>query len=84
MSTSFGAEDPGHVQRMFVPFMRPFMKAPAHGAVTSVHVASAPDLQELTGRYFANSRLKQSSKRSYDRADAARLWQVSTNLVGLT
>ena len=84
VSTSFGAEDPGHVQRMFVPFMRPFMKAPAQGAVTSVHVASAPDLQELTGRYFANSKLKQSSKRSYDQADAARLWQVSTNLVGLT
>ncbi|MBA3295174.1 MAG: SDR family NAD(P)-dependent oxidoreductase [Geodermatophilaceae bacterium] len=84
VSTSFGAEDPGHVQRMFVPFMRPFMKAPAQGAVTSVHVVSAPDLQELTGRYFANSKLKQSSKRSYDQADAARLWQVSTNLVGLT
>ena len=84
VSTSFGAEDPGHVQRMFLPFMRPFMKAPAQGAVTSVHVASAPDLQELTGRYFANSKLKQSSKRSYDQADAARLWQVSTNLVGLT
>jgi len=84
VSTSFGAEDPGHVQRMFLPFMRPFMKAPAQGAVTSVHVVSAPDLQELTGRYFANSKLKQSSKRSYDQADAARLWQVSTNLVGLT
>ena len=84
VSTSFGAEDPGHVQRMFLPFMRPFMKAPAQGAVTPVHVASAADLQELTGRYFANSKLKQSSKRSYDQADAARLWQVSTNLVGLT
>ena len=26
VSTSFGAEDPGRVQRLFVPLMRPFMK----------------------------------------------------------
>jgi len=60
------------------------MKDPAQGAVTSVHVASAPDLQGVTGRYFANSKSRESSKRSYDKADAARLWQLSANLVGLT
>jgi retinol dehydrogenase-14 len=41
--TSFGADDAGHAQRLFVPFMRPSMKAPAQGAATSIHVASAPD-----------------------------------------
>jgi retinol dehydrogenase-14 len=84
VSTSFGAEDPGGVQRLFVPFMRPFMKAPAQGAATSTHLASAPDLEQVTGRYFANSKPKRSSKRSYDEAAAARLWQVSADLVGLT
>jgi retinol dehydrogenase-14 len=83
VSTSFGAEDPGHAQRLFVPFMRPFMKAPAQGAATSIHVATAPDLQQVTGRYFADSKPKRSSKRSYDAAAAARLWQVSADLVGL-
>jgi retinol dehydrogenase-14 len=82
--TSFGAEDPGGVQRWLVPFVRPFMKAPAQGAATSVHLASAPDLERVTGRYFANRRPKRSSKRSYDQAAAARLWQVSADLVGLT
>jgi len=42
VSTSFGAEDPGRVQRLFVPFMRPFMKAPAQGAATPIHLASSP------------------------------------------
>ena len=84
VSTSFGAEDPGGVQRLFVPFMRPFMKAPAQGAATSIHLASAPDLEQMTGRYFANSKPKRSSGRSYDEAAAARLWQVSADLVGLT
>jgi retinol dehydrogenase 14 len=81
--TSFGAEDPGRVQRLFTPFMRPFMKTPAQGAATSVHVASAPDLERVTGRYFAGSKPRKSAKRSYDEATAARLWQVSTGLAGL-
>jgi retinol dehydrogenase 14 len=84
VSTSFGAEDPGRVQRLFVPLMRPFMKTPAKGAATSVQLASAPDLDQVTGRYFANSKPKRSSKHSYDQATATRLWQVSADLVGLT
>jgi retinol dehydrogenase 14 len=82
--TSFGAEDPGRVQRLFLPFVRPFMKAPAQGAATSIHLASAPDLEQVTGRYFANGKPRRSSERSYDEAAAARLWQVSATLVGLT
>jgi NAD(P)-dependent dehydrogenase (short-subunit alcohol dehydrogenase family) len=84
VSTRFGAEDPGGTQRLFVPFMRPFMKSPTQGAATSIHVASSPDLDTVTGRYFANSKPKKSSQRSYDETVAARLWQVSADLVGLT
>jgi retinol dehydrogenase 14 len=84
VNTSFGAEDPRGIQRLIIPFARPFMKTPAQGAATSIHLASAPDLELVTGRYFANSKPKRSSKRSYDEAAAARLWQVSADLVGLT
>lgn len=84
VSTSFGAEDPALVQRLLVPFLRPFMKSPAQGAATSIHLASAPDLDQVTGRYFADSAPARSSERSYDEAVAARLWQVSADLVGLT
>jgi hypothetical protein len=38
----------------------------------------------VTGRYFADSKPKKSAQRSYDEAAAARLWQVSADLVGLT
>ena len=82
--TAFGAEDPAGIQRLLVPFLRPFMKAPAQGAATSIHLASAPELEQVTGSYFANSKPKRSSRRSYDEAAAARLWQVSADLVGLT
>ncbi len=83
VSTTFGAEDPGHLQKLIVPIMRPLMKSPAQGAATSIHLASAPDLDRVTGRFFANSLPKKSSRRSYDQATAAQLWQMSADLVGL-
>ena len=84
VSTSFGAEDPATVQRVFIPFLRPFMKSPAQGATTSIHLASAPDLEQVTGRYFADSKPKRSAQRSYDEDVAAQLWRISADLVGLS
>ena len=71
VNTSFGAEDPALVQRLVVPFMRPFMKSPSQGAATSIRVASDPALDRVTGRYFANGKATRSSKRSHDEAAAA-------------
>ncbi len=83
VNTSFGADDPATVQKWLVPILRPFMKSPARGAATSIHLASAPGLDEVTGRYFANRATKRSSRLSYDTAVADRLWRVSARLVGL-
>jgi NAD(P)-dependent dehydrogenase (short-subunit alcohol dehydrogenase family) len=80
--TGFGAEDPGRIQRMITPFMR-LLKSPEEGAVTSIHLASAPELDGVTGQFFADRRPRRSSKRSYDESDASRLWAVSSELVGL-
>jgi retinol dehydrogenase 14 len=82
--TNFGAEDPAGVQRVLVPLMRRFMKASAQGAATSIYLASSPDLEEVSGLYFINSKPKRSSKSSYDEPIAARLWRVSADLVDLT
>jgi NAD(P)-dependent dehydrogenase (short-subunit alcohol dehydrogenase family) len=82
--TSFGAEDPARLQRWLVPMLRPIMRSPARGATTSIHMASAPDLEQVTGRYFANSKPTKSSQRSHDQLLSARLWQVSADLVGLS
>lgn len=38
----------------------------------------------VTGLYFAGRKPKRLSERSYDEAVAARLWQVSADLVGLS
>ncbi|WP_329001762.1 SDR family oxidoreductase [Kribbella sp. NBC_00709] len=81
--TSFGAEDPSGVQRVLVPLLRPFLKSPARGAATSIQLASAPGLAQVSGKYYANGKPKASSSRSYDEAAARRLWEVSDELVGI-
>jgi retinol dehydrogenase 14 len=82
--TSFGAEDPGRIQRLLVPLLRPVLKSPAQGAATSIHLASASELEQVSGRYFANRRPTNSSTRSHDQVVAAGLWEASADLVGLT
>jgi hypothetical protein len=72
------------IHRLLVPLVRPVMKSPAQGAATSVHQVSTPELEQVSGRYFANRRPTRSSTRSYDQAVAARLWEASADLVGLT
>ena len=62
---------------------KPFMKSPARGAETPILLASSPDVDGVSGRYFANGKPKESNTVSYDLEAAARLWQASADLVGL-
>ena len=82
--TSFGAEDQAAYFAVMTRMARLFMKTPAHGALTPVYLASSPEAEGITGRYYANRKPKTSSKASYDTVAAARLWQTSAALAGLT
>jgi NAD(P)-dependent dehydrogenase (short-subunit alcohol dehydrogenase family) len=55
---------------------------PEEGARTSIHLASSPDVEGVTGQYFVKSRPARSSGRSHDRAAAERLWRLSEELTG--
>ena len=59
---------------------RLFGRKPQEGAHTGVFLASAPEVEGITGKYFADCQAVESSALSYDRALAARLWQVSLEL----
>lgn len=82
--TNFGAEDQATFFKVMQPLARPFMRTPAAGAATSVYLASSLEVEGVTGRYFATRKPRTSNTDSYDTAVAARLWKVSTQLVGLT
>jgi NAD(P)-dependent dehydrogenase (short-subunit alcohol dehydrogenase family) len=82
--TEFGAGDQAGFIKVMLPLLRPFMKTPAAGAATPIYLASSAEVEGVTGRYFVNRRPKTSNKGSHDTATAARLWNVSADLVGLT
>jgi NAD(P)-dependent dehydrogenase (short-subunit alcohol dehydrogenase family) len=60
-----------------------FALSPEDGAKTSVHLASAPDVANDTGKYFGKSRVWASSEASHDETAWRRLWDVSAEMVGL-
>ena len=82
--TSFGAEDQAAYLAVMIGVARLVMKTPAQGAATPIYLASSPEVEGITGRYFVNCKPKTSSRASYDTTAAARLWQASTDLAGMT
>ncbi len=53
---------------------------PAEGAETSIYLASSDDVKGISGKYWDKSKMKKSSKRSYIKEDAQRLWLLSEKL----
>lgn len=56
--------------------------SPEEGARTIVYLASSPEVDGVTGRYFVKEKSIPSSKKSYDLAFCRQLWEVSEDLVG--
>ena len=81
--SNFGGDDSGPFMRLMTPLVRPFMRTPEQGADTSLYLASSPDVEGMTGGYYASGRARRSSRRSHDPELARRLWQVSEELTGL-
>ncbi len=62
--------------------MSPFGKSPEKGALPSVHAASAPELETVSGRYIdAKLRHIEASPVSYDKDLAVRLWDELERIV---
>jgi NAD(P)-dependent dehydrogenase (short-subunit alcohol dehydrogenase family) len=80
--TGFAADTQGLFGAIF-NLARPFMLSPEEGARTSIYLASAPEVEGVTGKYFVNCRAQTSLPSSYDRAAQARLWALSDELCGI-
>ena len=53
------------------------------GASAPLMLATAPELEGVSGEYYDRSRAVHSSALSYDQATAQRLWEVSAQLTGV-
>jgi len=82
--TNFGSEDQARFFAVISRVTLPLLKTPAQGAQTAIYLASSPDMDGITGQFFANRKLKTANKAAYDTDLTARLWQVSADQVGMT
>ena len=65
------------VMKLFKPFLLTVDK----GAQTTLYLATSPQVEGVSGKYFVKSQEKKSSSRSYDQTVGLRLWEVTEQLV---
>jgi len=58
--------------------------SPEKGARAIVHLATSPEVENGTGKYFKGTRERPSALASQDRQTARRLWQISAQMTGLS
>jgi NAD(P)-dependent dehydrogenase (short-subunit alcohol dehydrogenase family) len=80
VATGFGRNDPGWL-RLLVTVGRPFLTSPEKGARTSIHVAAAPEVEGVTGKYFKDRRVVAPAPYARDEGVQGRLWELSERLV---
>ncbi len=83
--TELGRDARGSM-KAFLTAARPTMRSPEQGAEASIHVATAPELDGVSGRLFSDKRDtkgKPASQGAADEAQAKRLWEACAKLTGL-
>jgi len=63
--------------------VRRFFKTPEKGAETSIYLASSPEVEGITAKYFFNKQEQKSSEDSYNEEYAKKLWDISLKMTGL-
>lgn len=82
-ATNLGSNTGALRHRIMFKMVRPLQISAKKGAETSVYVATSPELEGVTGKYFAKSEERPSSELSYDEEAQKRLWVVTEELLGL-
>ena len=78
VATGFGGDgDLNGYNALMFRIMKWFLPGPEAGAKTSIYLASAPELTQVTGRHFEKCTEKAPSTLAQDDALAERLWAAS-------
>jgi len=80
VATGFGSGK--GVMASLIKLGAPLMLSPEQGADTAIWLASSPEAEGQTGKYFSKRKERRTSKAAKDDAVAQRLWRESEKLVG--
>ncbi len=82
VGTNFGQNNRGPMALFFRTF-KPFMRSSEKGADTLVWLASSPEVDGVSGKYYFGRKEIEAQKVAYDPAARRRLWEISEELTGL-
>ena len=82
VNTRFGTNNSGPMTILFRLF-KPFMRTPDQGADTVIWLASSPEVEGVSGRYYSDRKPIEPKKIANDPAARRRLWEESERLTGL-
>jgi NAD(P)-dependent dehydrogenase (short-subunit alcohol dehydrogenase family) len=78
------AKNNGKVIAALVSIFAPLVaRSPAKGAETSIHLASSPSVEGITGKYFYDSHVIPAARQATDMVVARKLWDLSAEMVHL-
>jgi len=80
VATNFGKSNGGIFKPIFGMIYAGALTS-EEGAQTSIYLASSSEVDGISEKYFVNSQPAKSSEESYSNTAAARLWDVSTELI---
>ncbi|KAM4803789.1 retinol dehydrogenase 14 [Urocitellus parryii] len=60
-----------------------FFKTPLEGAQTSIYLASSPEVEGVSGRYFGDCKEEELLPKAMDDSVARKLWDISEVMVGI-
>ena len=84
VATNIGIDRETGFGKTVTGLLKPFFQTPEQGARTAIFLASDASVADITGEYFYKYKIAKSSKRSKDPALAARLFEFSKELVGIS
>lgn len=83
VGTNFGSNNSGLMAIFVRLYLKLFSVSEAEGAQTSIYLATSPEVENVTGKYFNKKRERISASASFDQDVAKKLWQKSLELTKL-
>ena len=81
VASGFGKNDGGPL-KFVLGLASPFSRSPERGAETSLYLATSPEVEGVSGRYFTDGREVEPTPQALDDGAADKLWRLSEQMVG--
>ena len=82
VGSNFGATSKNWYEYV-VKLVQPFLISNEKGAATSIYLASSPEVEKISGKYFSKKKTTSPSNASQNKESWKKLWDISEKMVGL-